>query len=135
MNTRKTPVNLTFGQLYDAVDNGEKFYSEGGEKIYISSVTGLIETASLSCEGVYYDWLKLKIYQLKDWTEQLDNTWENGVWCKVWDDGKAFFDKVCVFDKDDPKMPYMLHNSNFYAHAKPLPEELAQQLEELCDER
>lgn len=133
MNTRKTPVNLTFGQLYDAVNNGEKFYSEGGEKIYVSSVTGLIETASLSCEGVYYDWIKSKIYQLKDWTEQLDNTWENGVWCMVWGDSKAFFDKVCVFDKDDPKMPYAIKFGLYFKHAQPLPEELAQQLEGLCD--
>lgn len=126
-------TGMTLGQLYDAVANGEKFYDSLEAEIYESQFYCLESDTFLHEELA----VQLKTGQITrlvetPWTDQLDGTWENGVWCKVWDHGEyAFYAKVTNYDKDRD-LPFEASGTDcVYHNATPLTQDLADQLETL----
>lgn len=132
-------TDMTFGQLYDAVANGEEFYDNclclleisGGlleaKDSYQSEIIGQLEDGQIS--------RKIKT----SWTDRLDGALENGVWCThgLNDDKSFSFSKYIhkeIFDGQLLVSP----DSITWAFAEQLTvvaEELADQLEALRKEQ
>lgn len=129
----KPVTNMTFGQLYDAVDNGEEFYLNHhgvSMKIEIFDDSRLIaqHNGALYGQGTIksalYGRQDYSVTRLTPWTDQLDGTEENGVWCKVWDDGKheKRVAKIVSFDTKRTYAYKDCRGSN-WKHATPLSQE------------
>lgn len=95
MNKQAPVTNMTFGQLYDAVANGEEFYLNHhgvSMKIEIFDDSRLITQHNGAIYGqgtiksALYGRQDYSVTSLTPWTDALDGTNKNGVWCKVWDD-------------------------------------------------
>lgn len=68
------------------------------------------------------------LYEEVHWTEQLDGTYENGVWCKVgMKDKYSGISKVLDCEADYPK--YKTLHGHYAAIAEPVSKELAELLE------
>lgn len=128
---KHVPVtDMTFGQLYDAVENGEEFFDDNLDLLEISG--GLLDAIdSYQCEII--EQLKEgKITRLVEaqWTNQLDGSWKNGVWCMVWDDGgHAFYAKVTDYEKGRILPFKAIGTGCNYDNANPIQQELADLLE------
>lgn len=122
-------TDMTFGQLYDAVANGGKFYCES-EPVIVNEY-GYLTASPLLQTGLVGALISGQITRLVEipWTDRLDGTWENGVWCMTWDNGdvKKCVAKISKYDECD----YITNAGAYFHNAKPLPQDLAEQLESL----
>ncbi|AUR89176.1 hypothetical protein NVP1121O_148 [Vibrio phage 1.121.O._10N.286.46.C4] len=70
--------------------------------------------------GKYYMAEKVYIKKDFDWTDNLDGTVENGVWCWVWDsDVNIATHLVLSFNPEDKNFPYVSENFD-WKYAKPM---------------
>lgn len=64
------------------------------------------------------------------WTEQLDGTWVNGVWCMCWDENSLGYTKVLKIVSKS-KHWFSDARDDRMENAKPLPEDQAEKMEAL----
>lgn len=121
-------LDMSVGQVVDALLSGDEFYvyssgkyfkvSIGSDTCYISSKRGGIGNVSLRFDNLK-ETVRLGLLQRKvNWTDNLDGTWGNGVWCLYGDD----YTKVLGSN----------HNTLIYEIRElctPVPKELAELLE------
>lgn len=128
-------TDMSIGQVVDAILQGEVFYMHGREVLLTDNRLGIF----IEDSKVYMDLGSLRmelergfITHLVEapWTEQLDGTWENGVWCKVWDCDVQYSSvaKVDKYNSDKPHYKYATKNCS-WRNAEPVSEELAELLE------
>lgn len=130
-------TDITVGQVIDAIFDGEWFYLGEIPLTIFIGLSGMHMTAHM----VRMDIMNLK-RELEngnitrkveiDWRDQLDGSWDNGVWCMCWNDGGArkLPSKISKFDG----FGHSSNSGDYYQNATPLPQQLADQLEALSEE-
>lgn len=137
MKKYEVVTGMTVGQVIDAWLKREDFYCREKKLSLLLDSTGVNIGLDYAC----MDFMSLKqeleagnITRLIEipWTDQLDGTWENGVWCMCWDDGKeSAFEKVV----DTIYVTDFETSLTTYQNATPLPQDLADKLEALSKEK